>query len=857
MQTNLTRSRRIALSVCFFSIFLVMDVMGQTLMPIPSQSTTYTGNTRGYWFQAPVDFRIVGLRVPTDASTDDQSVAVVRFNNGAPPFWSSTTNDFVQLALFQNVSGNNVLSVNIPVYEGEYIGIIGSRGATSTNSYGTNNFSTNILGESVTLARCGMQYDLETVSPQNLWQENATYLARIEMYYKTLIIDQFPYCDDFEDDDGGWTVSGILPTWEYGEPDNTTISAASSGDNAWVTELDSTYNNDELSYLVSPEFDLTALQDPVIKFSYISDLESGDDGVQFQVSIDSGYTYSVLGSSASSNWYNSSSISALSSAGNGNGWTGGTSGWTTAEHSLLSYASDTSVFFRFVMAADGNTVDEGFGFDDVIIAESNDIAITEIWYPDSACGQSNTTITASLCNISVDEKSGFSVDVDTNGTVVSYSYPDTLGVCECDTVTLLSFNTTEGGTWTIDVEVDNTGDVNSANDTLSGLMTMFGTPGVELLTGGGSHCEGELDTLVFAFEGTAPWNLSYTNGTSPNYIANITSNPFEIIVSQSGAYAPVYVTDASGCPADTSGIIGEAVVNFFPVPVIDLGGDSSVCEGYVLDAGAGYSSYQWSTGENTHQVTATQTNIFSVTVTDSIGCTGSDVVDLEVFPAPVIGIADTVLCEGATFLFNAGGGAASYVWHNGATGQVFQIDSVGTVSVTVTSFFGCVDSAEASITAVVPNPTPSISSTSSYAPVTLDAGSGYVAYKWNTNETTQTISVSVPGTYTCTVTDQNGCKGDGQRKAKIWPTNVEEINADNGGVAVYPNPARDRVLITLDDDWTSSSTLKVYDARGALMLSRSMNSGPNELMISNWSSGAYQIVVSDGDRSQTQTLMVQ
>jgi hypothetical protein len=40
-----------------------------TLMPIPPHSSTYNGNPRGYWFVAPVDFTIVGLRVPDDFST--------------------------------------------------------------------------------------------------------------------------------------------------------------------------------------------------------------------------------------------------------------------------------------------------------------------------------------------------------------------------------------------------------------------------------------------------------------------------------------------------------------------------------------------------------------------------------------------------------------------------------------------------------------------------------------------------------------------------------------------------------------------------------------------------------------------
>src|SRR5688572_557549 len=102
--------------------FHIYGLEAQTLMPIPSQTSTFCCNTRGYYFQAPVDFRIVGLRVPTDASTANQSVAVVRFIGGPPPAYPSTTNNFTTLALFQNVAGSNVLSVNIVVNDGDYIG---------------------------------------------------------------------------------------------------------------------------------------------------------------------------------------------------------------------------------------------------------------------------------------------------------------------------------------------------------------------------------------------------------------------------------------------------------------------------------------------------------------------------------------------------------------------------------------------------------------------------------------------------------------------------------------------------------------------------------------------------------------
>eukprot|EP01084_Bolivina_argentea_P035276 65446_1 len=65
---------------------------------LPPQSSTYSynGHVRGYWFQSPVDFAFTGIDIPTTASTASMTAAIVRFNNGAPPIYSSVTNDFMQ-----------------------------------------------------------------------------------------------------------------------------------------------------------------------------------------------------------------------------------------------------------------------------------------------------------------------------------------------------------------------------------------------------------------------------------------------------------------------------------------------------------------------------------------------------------------------------------------------------------------------------------------------------------------------------------------------------------------------------------------------------------------------------------------
>ena len=46
------------------------------------QTSTFSGMSRGYNFTAPCDFTISGVRVPDDASTDNQFVEIIKFNLG-------------------------------------------------------------------------------------------------------------------------------------------------------------------------------------------------------------------------------------------------------------------------------------------------------------------------------------------------------------------------------------------------------------------------------------------------------------------------------------------------------------------------------------------------------------------------------------------------------------------------------------------------------------------------------------------------------------------------------------------------------------------------------------------------------
>jgi hypothetical protein len=155
------------------------------LLNIPDYAETFSDSSlsRGYWFQAPVNFVITGLRVPDEAQSGIQNVEVLKLND-IPPLFSNTTNDFTSLARYVGQPSGQFIKVNIPVAAGDYIGIFGTCGTdTMYNSYSsTNQYTSNILGNDVMLARFGMQYNLYNQPAMDVWQEDYT-ISRVEMQY--------------------------------------------------------------------------------------------------------------------------------------------------------------------------------------------------------------------------------------------------------------------------------------------------------------------------------------------------------------------------------------------------------------------------------------------------------------------------------------------------------------------------------------------------------------------------------------------------------------------------------------------------------------------------------------------------
>ncbi|HJW29525.1 MAG TPA: hypothetical protein VJ508_09790, partial [Saprospiraceae bacterium] len=262
------------------------------------------------------------------------------------------------------------------------------------------------------------------------------------------------------------------------------------------------------------------------------------------------------------------------------------------------------------------------------------------------------------------------------------------------------------------------------------------------------------DSFCTGFTSTLDAGAGYAG-----YAWDNASSQQTLTVSSTGTYH-VTVTDVNGCKNDT-------LINVTEIPSLTpaISGALAFCQGSstILDAGSGYTSYAWSTGQTTQSISVTTGGNVGIIVTDADGCSGSTNVTTSVNPNPVVIIGgSTTYCIGGSTLLDAGTGYASYNWSNGATTQTISVATPGIVSVDVIDQNGCAGSASVTVdesTSLHPVVTGS-NTFCQNSSTTLNAGSGFATYLWSDGSTGQTLSVNTPGTYSVSVSDGQGCTGE-------------------------------------------------------------------------------------------------
>ncbi|MHC4899260.1 MAG: hypothetical protein ACYTGW_19375 [Planctomycetota bacterium] len=152
----------------------------QIAIPNYSRTYTYTGHTRGFYFQAPTGFVVTHLQVPDEKNAGKQMAAIYRLT-AAPPVVIPTTPD---TPVFYKL-----IPVIPPVVykKGEWFVVLGSAGSattTSNNSYAANgDFKSSVLGMPITLVRAGIQLNLEAVSGKGpIWGNPGGPVNRVRVF---------------------------------------------------------------------------------------------------------------------------------------------------------------------------------------------------------------------------------------------------------------------------------------------------------------------------------------------------------------------------------------------------------------------------------------------------------------------------------------------------------------------------------------------------------------------------------------------------------------------------------------------------------------------------------------------------
>lgn len=302
--------------------------------------------------------------------------------------------------------------------------------------------------------------------------------------------------------------------------------------------------------------------------------------------------------------------------------------------------------------------------------------------------------------------------------------------------------------------------------------------------------------------------------TGPNGFSSALANP---VVNTQGAYV-LTVTGSNGCKSTAAATV--LLNNTLPGASLAVSGNLN-CKNATVNLTAsstappGLLNHTWtlpggaSTSTGTLPVlSAPAPGLYNLVVTNTQnGCTST--AGATVLQSPAVSAAITaaanVTCAGlqngsTTALGSGGTGVFTYSWNNSANTATLTNLGNGAYTVTVTDGELCTATASVTITqppVLMANVTATAQMANAAADGTASAnpagGTPAYSFAWSNSATSATINGLLPGVYTVTITDANGCTTVGiasvgayncTMDAEVVATDVSCFNAGNGQASV-------------------------------------------------------------------------
>jgi PKD repeat protein len=257
-------------------------------------------------------------------------------------------------------------------------------------------------------------------------------------------------------------------------------------------------------------------------------------------------------------------------------------------------------------------------------------------------------------------------------------------------------------------------------------------------------------------------------------------NQRTLTVTQTGLYK-VTVTDQNNCTGKDS-----TFVTVYSLPHVSLGNNVTECSGksVVLNAGTGFSNYQWSTGENKSSIAVTTQDNYKVTVTDLHQCQDTSSVSVTFLPVPRKPLANQLITGCKYAIINAGTNAASFLWNTGETANTITATNSGNYWVKVSNGNQCFiyDTVQVNILPIDDVNLGNDISVCEGQQVTLNAGQHgqEYSYIWNRQSTSSSIyNVKIGGRYIVELLNRNdGCSARDTVNVQFIPAPRINLGSD-------------------------------------------------------------------------------
>ncbi|MCZ8284595.1 MAG: zinc-dependent metalloprotease, partial [Bacteroidia bacterium] len=348
--------------------------------------------------------------------------------------------------------------------------------------------------------------------------------------------------------------------------------------------------------------------------------------------------------------------------------------------------------------------------------------------------------------------------------------------------------------------------------------------------------------------------------------AVVNTAPWNILQNSNGCTPPIVALDASissiSQPANGTAICNTSVT---PSATLFNAGSTTLTSAQVLykmDATA-TQTLNWSGSLATNASTVLTLNNYSGLTTgphtfsvwvnapnnsnDLNTTNDSRASTFTVGTAPVISVNSVSVCAGSSATL-AAIGATTYTWNTGSNAASISVMPSSTTVYTVTGdLSGC--SSQGSKTATVTvNPLPTVNMALAANNVCVNVstvgltGTPAGGTFSGTGVSGNTFSPTVAGAGTFTInysyTNSNGCSNSTSKVITVQLcTGLEEING--GEWSVYPNPAKESLVIKFASMPENNAAVELYDATGKLVVSRRATEQSVTLDVQHMASGIY------------------